>query len=172
MADPVAAAVAARQGIIRRVYENAQPGFGSIADTLRQARLQDAAISRSDVVTFMEGVKAREDRPQRGYNSYEPLHQLQVDLADMSVFSSGPYRYLLVAIDTFTKKIAAVPLTRKTSEATAAAWQKVVENLGIPSYVYSNDGTEFKLEFKDKLDFFDVNKIVTRGHAYMVERAI
>ena len=127
------------------------------------------------MVRFMEGVKVREDRPQRGYNSYvpvEPMHQLQVDLADMSVFSNGPYRYLLVAIDTFTKKIAAVPLTRKTSEVTAAAWQKVVENLGIPSYVYSDDGTEFKSEFKEKLDFFDVDKIVTRGHAYMVERAI
>ena len=175
MADPIAAAVAARQNIIKRVYENPQTGFGSIADTLRQARLQDASIRRNDVETFTEGVKSREDRPQRGYSSYvpvEPMHQLQVDLADMTVFSNAPYRYLLVAIDTFTKKIAAIPLANKTAEATARAWQQVVSSLGIPSYVYSDDGSEFKREFQQKLDYFDVDKVVTRGHAYFVERAI
>ena len=166
---------AARQAVIKQVYENPQIGFGSIADTLRQARRVDPTIRRSDVVAFMETVKTREDRPQRGYNSFvstEPMHQLQVDLADMSVFASSPYRYLLVAIDTFTKKIAAVPLANKTAEATSRAWQQVVNSLGIPSYVYSDDGSEFKREFQQKLDYFDVDKVVTRGHAYFVERAI
>ena len=84
---------AARQALIKRIYEDPRNGFGSIADTLRQARQQDPAITRSDVVQFMETVKTREDRPQRGYNSFvptEPMHQLQVDLADMSVFSAKP----------------------------------------------------------------------------------
>ena len=84
---------AARQALIKRIYEDPRNGFGSIADTLRQARQQDPAITRGDVVQFMETVKTREDRPQRGYNSFvptEPMHQLQVDLADMSVFSAKP----------------------------------------------------------------------------------
>ena len=168
-------AAAARQAAIKRVYENPQSGFGSIADTLRQARRADRSIRRSDVVAFMQTVKAREDRPQRGFNSFvpaEPMHQLQVDLADMTVFSNSPYRYLLVAIDTFTKKIAAVPMASKTAAAAAAAWQQVVSSLGIPSCVYSDDGSEFKREFQEKLDYFDVDKVVTRGHAYFVERAI
>ena len=124
---------------------------------------------------FMEGLKVSEDRPQRGYNSYvpvEPMHQLQVDLADMSVFGTTPYGYLLVAIDTFTKKAAAVPLVRKEASAAATAWNQVVQALGIPSYVYSDDGSEFKREFKERLDYFDVEKVVTRGHAYFVERVI
>ena len=98
---------AARQALIKRIYEDPRNGFGSIADTLRQARQQDPAITRSDVVQFMETVKTREDRPQRGYNSFvptEPMHQLQVDLADMSVFSAKPYRYMLVAIDVLHKE--------------------------------------------------------------------
>ena len=166
---------AARQNIIKQVYEDPRNGFGSIADTLRQARARDPTISRGDVMRFMEGLKVREDRPQRGYNSYipvEPMHQLQVDLADMSVFGSNPYRYMLVAIDTFTKKAAAVPLARKEASAAASAWNQVVQALGIPSYVYSDDGSEFKREFKDRLDYFDVAKVVTRGHAYFVERLI
>ena len=82
------------------------------------------------MVRFMEGVKAREDRPQRGYNSYapvEPMHQLQVDLANMSVFSSTPYRYMLVAVDTFTRKAAAVPLASKTAPAAANALDLLLE---------------------------------------------
>ena len=118
---------------------------------------------------FMEGVKGREDRPQRGYNNYvpvEPMHQLQVDLADMSVVSSAPYRYMLVAVDTFTKKAAAVPLASKTAPAAANAWQQIAQALGIPSYVYTDDGSEFKAEFKQK------DKVVSRGHAYFAEQAI
>ena len=124
---------------------------------------------------FMRTLKVREDRPQRGYNSYvpvEPLHQLQADLADMSVFSNAPYRYMLLAVDTFTRKVAAVPMSSKTAPAAAEAWQQIVQALGIPSYVYTDDGSEFKAEFKQKLDYFDIEKIVSRGHAYFAERAI
>ena len=165
----------ARQNVIKQAYEDPRTGFGNIADTLRLARAQDPTISRADVVRFMEGLKHREDRPQRGYNSYvpvEPMHQVQVDLADMSVLSSKPYRYLLVAVDSFTKKAAAVPLASKTAPAAAQAWKQIVQELGIPSYVYSDDGTEFKAEFKKKLDYFDIDKVVTRGHAFFVERVI
>ena len=87
-------------------------------------------------------------------------------------FSAKPYRYMLVAIDVFTKKVAAVPLASKTAPAAAAAWNQIVKALGVPSYVYSDDGSEFKSEFKQKLDYFDVDKVVSRGHAYFVERAI
>ena len=165
----------ARQNVIRQVYEDPREGFGSIADTLRLARRRDPSIRRADVQRFMQGLRVREDRPQRGYNSYvptEPMHQLQVDLADMSVFSTAPYRYMLVAIDVFTKKGAAVPLASKTAPAVANAWQQVVQSLGIPSYVYSDDGSEFKAEFKQRLDYYDVDKVVSRGHAYFVERLI
>ena len=165
----------AKRAIIKDVYNNPRTGFGSIADTLRQARLRDRNIKRSDVTSFLETVKQREDRPQRGYNRYvpvEPMHQVQVDLADMSVFSTAPYRYMLAAIDSFTKKTTAVPLASKTAKATAEAWKKVVQTLGIPSNVYSDDGAEFKAEFAKKLEGLDVDKLVTRGHAFFVERVI
>ena len=141
----------AKRAIIKDVYNNPRTGFGSIADTLRQARLRDRNIKRSDVTSFLETVKQREDRPQRGYNSYvpvEPMHQVQVDLADMSVFSTAPYRYMLGAIDSFPKKTPAVPLASKTAKATAEAWKKVVQALGI-SHIYSDDGANgFVLAFE------------------------
>ena len=84
---------AARQAVIKQVHENPRTGFGNLADTLRQARQQDPNITRQDVKRFMDGLVTSEDRPQRGYNSYvppEPMHQLQVDLADMGSFARGP----------------------------------------------------------------------------------
>ena len=166
---------AARQLLIKQVYEDPRRGFGSTADTLRQARQQDPNVSREDVKRFMDGLVTREDRPQRGYNSYvppEPMHQLQVDLADMGSFARGPYPYMLVAVDSFTKKATAVPMKDKTARTAAEAWNKVVTDLGIPAYVYSDDGSEFKREFKEKLDYWDIEKLVSRGHAIMAERAI
>ena len=49
-------------------------------------------------------------------------------------------------------------IASKTAPAVANAWQQVVQTLHIPSYVYSDDGSEFKAE------------VVSRGHAYFVER--
>ena len=44
----------------------------------------------------------------------------------------------------------------------ANAWQQVAQSLAIPSYVYSDDGSEFKAEFKQRLDYYDVDKVVSR----------
>ena len=41
---------AARQALIKRIYEDPRNGFGSIADTLRQARQQDPATERESRV--------------------------------------------------------------------------------------------------------------------------
>ena len=87
-------------------------------------------------------------------------------------FSQGPYKYLMVAVDAFSKKLTAIPMANKNASTAANAWDKVVKDLGIPLNVYSDDGSEFKKEFKDKLDYFDVDKVVTRQHATMAERAI
>ena len=63
-------------------------------------------------------------------------------------------------------------MANKEASTAARAWDKVVEDLGIPLNVYGDDGSEFKKEFKQKLDYFDIDKIVSRGHATMAERAI
>ena len=42
----------------------------------------------------------------------------------------------------------------------------------MPANVYSDDGSEFKREFKELMDFWDIEKQVTRGHAYFAERTI
>ena len=56
--------------------------------------MRDPSISRGEVKAFLDGLRANQDRPQRGYNSFvplEPMNQLQVDLADMKAFGGKPY---------------------------------------------------------------------------------
>ena len=87
------AAAARRQEIIKHVYEDPRTGFGNLEQTLRRARAEDVSISRGEVRQFLSSLIAREDRPEKGYNSFvprQPMCQLQADLADMSVFAKGP----------------------------------------------------------------------------------
>ena len=131
--------------------------------------------ARGEVKAFLDGLRVNQDRPQRGYNSFvplEPMNQLQVDLADMRAFGGKPYPFMLVAIDALTKKVAAEPLKDRLASTTAAGMKKVFQALGVPANVYSDDGAEFKREFKELMDFWDVEKQVTRGHAYFAERTI
>ena len=165
----------ARRQTIKAVYEDPRAGFGGIAQTLRQAQARDPSIIREEVKAFLDGLRVNQDRPQRGYNSFvplEPMNQLQVDLADMNAFGGKPYPFMLVAIDALTKKVDAEPLKDRLATTAAAGIKKVFQSLGVPANVYSDDGVEFRKEFKQLLDFWDIEKQVTRGHAYFAERTI
>ena len=100
------------------------------------------------------------------------MNQLQVDLADMKAFGGKPYPFMLVAIDALTKKVAAEPLKDRLASTTAAGMKKVFQALGVPANVYSDDGSEFKREFKELMDFWDIEKQLTMAHPYFAERTI
>ena len=82
----------------------------------------------------------------------------------MKAFGGKLYPFMLVAINALTKKVAAEPLKDRLASTTAAGMKKVFQALGVPAN--SDDGSEFKREFKELMDFWDIEKQVTRGHAY------
>ena len=94
MAENVLAREAAeRQRIIKDVYLDPRSGFGSIVSTLKAAKERNPFVKQSEVKDFFETLRERQDRPQRGYNSFvpqEPMHEVQVDLAFMSSFGGKP----------------------------------------------------------------------------------
>ena len=84
---------AARRRIVKQVYRDPRTGFGSIANTLKAAKARNPFVSRDEVKQFFETLRDRQDRPQRGYNSFvpqEPMHEVQVDLAFMQNFGPKP----------------------------------------------------------------------------------
>ena len=63
-----------------------------------------------------------------------------------------------VAIDSCSKKVAAIPLKDRLATTTATAMRTIIDRLGVQAQVYSDDGGEFKKEFKQLLDDWAIEK--------------
>ena len=148
------ASSSAHDKTISKVYYNVESGFGSVAKTHAAAKKIDPSITRAHVKSFLDKQEIRQDKKRRGYNSFipfAPLEEFQFDLADFGA-STEKFRYAFVAIDSFSKKLAVVPIANKTPEECVKALDIVVEKLGTPNYVYTDDGGEFKGLFVEGLN--------------------
>ena len=68
----------------------------------------------------------------------------QIDLIDFSKKPSGEYRYILMIIDTFTRKLFAKPLINKTAENVSRSIKSVFDENNInPSVIQTDNGKEF-----------------------------
>jgi hypothetical protein len=161
--------------VLRTVYYNPDTGFGNQTETLEEALKLNPNITKEDVRDFMRAQKVTQFRPVRGKNGFVPpeaLFQIQFDVAYMDRVSAGAYKYALIAIDAFSKKLVVIPQRSRTAAETSKSLEKVLKELGLPAYALSDDGSEFKREFKDLLDDYDIPHRITRGHAIFAERVI
>lgn len=115
----------------------------------------------------------------RNYFKIEQIGQLmQVDLADISRFKSvnQNYKYLLVAIDVFSKKLYALPLRTKTSAVTADAMEKIIKSIKYRILTIESDaGTEFLGKpFQSLLRRYGIRfrRTLSLGKAINAERVI
>jgi hypothetical protein len=160
-------------GILSKVYYDVASGFGSIVKTLEQARKVDSSITRGEVQSFLSKQELRQTKKRRKDNSwvsFGPREGFQVDLADFA--RDSEYRYALLAIDVFTKKLAVVPVKDKTSEVVGRAFEQILSELDIPNYVYSDEGGEFQSSFETVLAKYQIEHVVSRTPAAFVERVI
>ena len=88
-----------KEKIIRQVWYDKDTGFGSIADTYKDAKQILNTITLNDVKVFMEKQQIQQLKAYKGFNSYvakKPLQEIQADLGDFT--ASGAlnhgYRYL------------------------------------------------------------------------------
>jgi hypothetical protein len=164
---------ASHEAIIKRVYYDVKTGFGSIAKTLKKAQEIALSITREEVTTFLAKQEHRQAKRRRKDNSYVafgPREQFQVDLADFGL--TGPFRYALVAIDIFTKKLVVIPIKGKTSAESAVAFEEVLKILDVPNFVYTDEGGEFAGAFDVMLTYNLIKHVVSRSSAPFVERSI
>lgn len=82
------------------------------------------------------------------FQSFEPNLIHQADLLFLP--NDNGYRYALVVIDNYSRKVAAAPLTSKKSDMIRDALIKIYEKgvLKQPKKIEVDDGSEFKGEFK------------------------
>jgi transposase InsO family protein len=58
--------------------------------------------------------------------------------------ASGGFKFLVVTIDTFTKWMKAMPVVNITQEAAVKFLQIIIYRFGIPRWVLTDNGTQFK----------------------------
>ena len=100
-----------------------------------------------------------------------PLEQFQIDLVYMpkSWFNNG-FKYIFCCIDVFSKKADMIPLKDREQTTTTKAFEKILNNIGIPKTIYSDQGSEFKNNtFQKLLDKHNIQIIFALGHAPFVE---
>lgn len=122
--------------------------------------------------------------------AFAPGEQLQLDLADMSLLSkyNNQYKFLLVVICVFSRRVDVLPLKTKTpSEVTRAfkdiltrdiLWgphdAKILRDGCETRLVYHDSGTEFKGDFQKFLKQLGIKQVfsVGDGKAAIAERVI
>jgi transposase InsO family protein len=73
-------------------------------------------------------------------------------------------------VDVFSKKADMIPLKDREQTTTTKAFEKILNNLGIPKTIYSDQGSEFKnASFQKLLDKHNIQIIFALGHASFVE---
>ena len=162
-----------KDDIIEKTYNEF---YGSITNTLRDARQIDPSIKYQDVKDWYEKQFIRKTN-LKGYNSYIanfPNEEYQMDLFFINDLENQEFKIGLLLIDIFTKFISVVPLKTKSSDDVLDGIKEGISNMGKPPFMlYSDDEGSFNSKEANK--FYDdkhIKHIITRGHANYGERAI
>jgi transposase InsO family protein len=83
-------------------------------------------------------------KPSSDYRSLLALHNLGIDIVGVQPRASGGFKFLFVAIDTFTKWMEAMPVVNITQDTTVKFLQSIVYRFGVPKWVLIDNGTQFK----------------------------
>ncbi len=87
-----------------------------------------------------------------------------------SWFNNG-FKYIFCCVDVFSKKPDMIPLKDRKQTTTTKAFEKILDNMGIPKTIYSDQGSEFQNNniFQKLLDKHNIKIIFALGHASFVE---
>ena len=163
-----------KENLIRKTYYDPEHGFVGREALYRKLKKQD--ISRKDIEEFLkkQEIVQRTRHQFRRFNSFVPTapkQEIQMDLIYLDDATLNEHKYVLTAIDVFTKKASAIPLKKKTGEETAQALKIVLRQLGVPKTIYSDAGSEFRNKHVEKiLDEHKIHLEIASNHAPFVER--
>ena len=100
-------------------------------------------LNKQEDYSLQRQVNRKFKRPQVIVSG--PNEQYDCDLADMSSISkfNNGVRYLLIAIDVFSRKLYIVPIKNKTSNEMTSALNQLFEIAPIPKKIRTDAGSEF-----------------------------
>ena len=157
----------------------------------------DFKITQADVKKFLgslENVQVhKKDVITNSYTASRPLEQFQIDIAEIkkTIKENGVYKnllsyenpktkmmipkantiYALTCIDIFTKNVSLRIMKKKDANTTLDALKSILKEMGKPSEIFCDDGSEFTNNLVGKYcQDNDIELIFGIGHAPYVER--
>ena len=123
---------------LRKLYEDIKsaPSFSAKID----------AYLRSNAVHSQHRRIIKKKFPRRRIIARFPFDFFQADLIEYPQykFQNSNYRYILVMIDCFTRKVWAVPMKFKTAQWTADAFESIFKHFDeFPVHIVTDKGLEF-----------------------------
>ena len=163
--------------IISDIYFD-RSGFGSIANTFKDAKAKDKSITMADVKAWYDKNIDRK-RPMSGFNSFiapYAYYEYQIDLFFITKndLDNQKFRIGLVMIDIFSKFALVIPIKSKQPPDLLAGIMEGINKMGKkPKMFYSDE--EGSLYSKTIIEYLEQEKIEmhrTRGHPAFAERFI
>lgn len=134
-------------------YDASHPAsFGSVNSLYKAVKALDPSLTQSRVKTWLQKQdvyslhgKLRKKFKRRKTVSSGLNYQLQIDLVDLDSIKGYNYnsRYLLTAIDVFSRKAYVQPLRNKNYKSVINALDKLFEKCPYPKYLQTDQGMEF-----------------------------
>ena len=157
---------------------NDDAGFGSIAQTVREAKKIEPSVTADDFKEWKAKQDVGQKAKMRGMNSFianKPKEEYQMDLMFMSDQDlERKFTIALLMVDIFTKWTQVVQVPSKEWPAVLEGIKKLIPIMGgKPKTIYSDDegafiSNEIQKYFKDE----DIRHLVTKSHAPVAERQI
>jgi len=137
--------------IVKQKYPSTHPSRREIAEFLKNQKLQQVYT------------KAKKPNSVSSFKPVRPIHSLAADLIDFSKKRSLHYGYILVVIDTFSRYMWTRPLSNKTHVVVGKAMSSILDDIEkkydkMPTYILSDDGSEFKGDYIKLLKKKDIEK--------------
>jgi len=171
-----------RKAIIEEVYKS-NLGIGKgVVNLYKYLSTKYINIRRKDVADVLQSQPNYQMKQPPNYRQNKPIvsnkrNQIwAIDLLDMSMFKSGPYKFILVVVDVYSRMCWMEKLKGKTSSEVCEAFRRVMTRSGAkPARVMADNGGEFSSEFVDLCKEEKIHIIRSRSHTpqanSIVERA-
>ena len=175
--------MASRENILKEIYYN--PSSGMISADKLYEKVKKDGFSLREVKDFVNKQSAQQIlkhvKPVKYFYPITAKYKyqlMQVDLVDMSSISTNNnnIKYLLIAVDVFSRMMFVVPLKNKTALSVTCAMEEIIKSTHCDK-INTDNGSEFiSNEFKQMLhknnveiQYVDVNDHKKLG---IVDRAV
>ena len=138
---------------------------------------KDILAGSNTYTTHREPKKVKVFNPYFVYSKRNLIQIDLIDIPDLSDANNGS-RYILVAIDSFSRKVVVRLLKSKSADVVTRAFKQIIQRFKRRTReniekVLSDHGAEFKnRQFRALMQEYHINHILTSNHAGTAERII